>query len=87
MPIDGLWHDEIITGVPVTLTAIDSDGNFVDIGTTISDGYYGTLHYYGRPKKKEPIRSLHHLQATNLMVVQEQQPQLQSVQHHHRMFQ
>ncbi len=43
MPIDGIWHNETITGVPVKLTAIDPNGNSVDIGTVITNGYYGTF--------------------------------------------
>ena len=43
MPIDGLWHNETITGVPVSLTAIGSDGSYVDLGTATTDGYYGTF--------------------------------------------
>jgi hypothetical protein len=31
-----------VTGVPVTLTDIDPNGNYETIGTTISDGYTGT---------------------------------------------
>ena len=42
-PIDGLYHNETITGVPVTLTAIDSNNNVIDIGTTTTNGYYGTF--------------------------------------------
>jgi hypothetical protein len=42
-PIDGIGHDEVITGVPVALTAVDSDGNWIDLGTTTTDGYYGTF--------------------------------------------
>jgi hypothetical protein len=42
-PIDGIWHNETITGVPVTLTAVDSESNWIDIGTTTTDGYYGTF--------------------------------------------
>ena len=42
-PIDGLWHNETITGVPVSLTAIRSDGTYVDIGIVTSDGYHGTF--------------------------------------------
>jgi len=42
-PIDGIWHDEAITGVPVTLTAIKSDGTYIDLGTTTTEGYYGTF--------------------------------------------
>jgi outer membrane protein assembly factor BamB len=41
--IDGLWHNETITGVPVTLTAIGPDGTYIDIGTATTDGYYGTF--------------------------------------------
>jgi PQQ-like domain len=42
-PIDGLWHNETITGVPVALTAIGSDGSYVDLGTVTTDGYHGTF--------------------------------------------
>jgi len=42
-PIDGILHNETITGVPVTLTAIGSDGSVYDIGTTTTNGYYGTF--------------------------------------------
>ena len=42
-PIDGIGHNEMMTGVPVTLTAMGSDGSYVDIGTTTTDGYYGTF--------------------------------------------
>ncbi len=42
-PIGGLWHNETITGVPVTLTALDANGNYEDIGTATTDGYYGTF--------------------------------------------
>ena len=44
-PIDGLWNNLTITGVPVTLTAIASDGSVIDIGTTTTNGYYGTFGY------------------------------------------
>jgi hypothetical protein len=43
MPIDGLLHNETITGVPVTLTAIASDGAVVDLGSVTTNGYYGTF--------------------------------------------
>ncbi|HLN46123.1 MAG TPA: PQQ-binding-like beta-propeller repeat protein [Candidatus Sulfotelmatobacter sp.] len=42
-PIDGIWHNETITGVPVSLTAIAADGAVVDLGTVTTDGYYGTF--------------------------------------------
>lgn len=42
-PIDGIWHNETINGVPVAITAIDASGNVIDIGTTTTNGYYGTF--------------------------------------------
>jgi hypothetical protein len=42
-PVDGLYHNETITGVPVLLTAIGSKGNVISIGTTTTNGYYGTF--------------------------------------------
>ena len=42
-PIDGMWHDETITGIPVTLTAMGPNGGYIDIGTATTDGYYGTF--------------------------------------------
>ena len=42
-PIDGMWHNLTITGVPVTITALDSNGSPTEIGTVTSDGYYGTF--------------------------------------------
>ncbi len=42
-PIGGIWGNETITGVPVTLTALDSNGNYQNIGTVTSNGYYGTF--------------------------------------------
>jgi hypothetical protein len=52
-PIDGVGHDEMITGVPVTLTAIDSDGNGYNIGTVTSEGYYGTFGKSWTPPKQD----------------------------------
>ena len=52
MPITGLWGNETITGVPVTLTAIGSDGSVTDIGTTTTNGYYGTFAYAWTPPKE-----------------------------------
>jgi hypothetical protein len=43
-PIDGIWNNETITGVPVTLTAMHEDGvTYEDIGTVTTSGYYGTF--------------------------------------------
>ena len=43
MPIDGIWHNETITGVPVTLIAMDSNGTAINIGAVTTNGYYGTF--------------------------------------------
>jgi hypothetical protein len=42
MPIDGIHHNVTLVGVPVTLSAFGSDGEYYDLGTTTSDGYYGS---------------------------------------------
>ena len=52
MPISRLWGDEIITGVPVTLTAIGSDSSYVDIGVVTTDGYSGTFDLAWTPTKE-----------------------------------
>jgi hypothetical protein len=52
-PIDGLYHNETITGVPVTFTAIGSDGTVIDIGSTTTNGYYGTFAYAWTPPKED----------------------------------
>jgi hypothetical protein len=52
MPIDGLWHNETITGVPVKLTAIAEDGSYIDIGTVVTDGYSGTFGVAWTPPKE-----------------------------------
>jgi hypothetical protein len=40
-PIDGLWHNETIAGVPVSLDAVDPNGNYIHIATVTSDGTTG----------------------------------------------
>jgi hypothetical protein len=42
-PIGGIEGNAIITGVPVTLTAIAPDGSGINIGKTTTEGYYGTF--------------------------------------------
>ncbi len=51
-PIDGFNHNETVTGVPVTLTALASDGSFINIGTVTTDGYYGTFSKSWTPPKE-----------------------------------
>ena len=52
LPIDGIWHNETITGVPVMLTAIGSDSSVIDIGTVTTNGYYGTFSKSWTPPKE-----------------------------------
>jgi hypothetical protein len=47
-PIDGLWHNETITGVSVSLDAVDPNGNTVHIATVTSD-MSGTFGYTWAP--------------------------------------
>ena len=48
-PIDGLLHNETITGVPVSLDATDPNGNAVHIADVTTDGYSGTFGYTWTP--------------------------------------
>ena len=48
-PIDGIWHNLTLTGVPIVLTALDSDGKAIDIGTATTSGYYGTFEMAWTP--------------------------------------
>ena len=49
MPIGGLWGNLTITGVPVSLTAIASDGSFTDLGTATTNGYSGNFGFDWTP--------------------------------------
>jgi hypothetical protein len=49
MPIAGVWNNETITGVPVALTAIDSNYTVLDLGTATTSGYYGTYELAWTP--------------------------------------
>jgi hypothetical protein len=51
-PIGGIWGNATIIGVPVTLTAIDSNGNVVDIGKVTTNGYYGTFSFVWTPPQE-----------------------------------
>jgi hypothetical protein len=55
-PIDGLYHNETMTGVPVMLTAIGSDGTVTDIGTTTTDAYDGTFSLAWTPPKEDTYK-------------------------------
>jgi hypothetical protein len=53
LPINGINGDQNITGVPVTLTAIGTDGSVVNIGVVTTNGYYGTFSYAWQPLKQD----------------------------------
>jgi hypothetical protein len=50
LPIGGIWGNATMTGVPVQLTAIDPNGNSLNIGTAISDAYSGTYAFTWTPE-------------------------------------
>jgi hypothetical protein len=52
LPIDGIYHNVSMTGVPVKLTAIDPNGNIIEIGTATSNAYYGTFDFAWAPDKE-----------------------------------
>jgi hypothetical protein len=52
MPIDSVWHNQTITGVTVTVSAIGADGSYVDIGTTVSSGYSGSFGISWTPQEE-----------------------------------
>jgi hypothetical protein len=49
-PIDGLWGNETITGVPVSLDVFDPNENYVHIGDVTTDGYSGTFGFTWEPE-------------------------------------
>ena len=55
-PIDGLDHNIQMTGVPVSLTAIDSNNNVVDIGVVTTSAYYGTFEKAWTPPAEGTYR-------------------------------
>ncbi len=56
LPVDGIWHNETITGVPVVLTAMAADGTVTDLGTTTTNGYYGDFGYTWTPPNEGQYR-------------------------------
>ncbi len=52
-PIAGIYGNETITGVPVSLTAVGSDGASYNIGTATTNGYYGTFSMAWTPTKSD----------------------------------
>jgi hypothetical protein len=56
LPIDGIWHNLAMTGVPVSLTAIDGSGSYVDIGKATTDAYYGSFEFAWTPPAQGTYR-------------------------------
>ncbi len=50
LPIAGVYGKDTMTGVPVSLSAIDSNGNYEDIGIATTSAYYGTFEIAWTPK-------------------------------------
>jgi hypothetical protein len=50
IPIGGLWGNATMTGVNVKLSAIDPNGNYIDIGTAVSDAYSGNYAFTWTPQ-------------------------------------
>ena len=67
MPIGGLWGNETLTGVPVSLDAIDPNGNSVHIATVTSEGYSGTYAYTWTPQNTRRIPDYSHIQRRRLI--------------------
>jgi hypothetical protein len=49
-PIDGVWHNQTISGVPVSLDTVDPNGNPIHIADVTTDGYSGTFGYTWHPQ-------------------------------------
>jgi len=60
LPIDGIYHDVQMTGVPVVLTAVDSNGNTQEIGTATTNAYYGNYELVWTP----PIEGAYQIMAS-----------------------
>jgi hypothetical protein len=53
LPQTGVWNNETLTGVTVSLAAIDSTGAVTDLGTVATNGYYGTFSKAWTPTKED----------------------------------
>jgi hypothetical protein len=49
MPIDGIYHNETIKGVPISIDTIDQNDAITHIQTVTSDGYSGEFSYTWEP--------------------------------------
>ncbi len=49
-PIGGIWGNETMTGVSVSLDTLDPNNNYVHIGDVTTDGYSGTFGFTWEPE-------------------------------------
>ncbi len=52
-PQGGIWNNVTTIGVPVSLTAIGSDGTVIDLGTATTNGYSGEFDKAWTPPKED----------------------------------
>jgi hypothetical protein len=52
-PIGGIWNNETIIGVPVSLMAIGENGTVIDLGTATSNGYSGVFSLAWTPPAED----------------------------------
>jgi hypothetical protein len=52
LPIDGVDHQATITGVPVSIDAIDPNGNYIHIGDAVTNGYGGDFGFTWTPQNE-----------------------------------
>lgn len=57
-PIDGMWHNVTMTGVQVTITTLDQNNNPINIGTVMTDAYYGTFETAWTPQAEGKYKIL-----------------------------
>ena len=67
-PIDRMYHNITITGVPVSIDTVDPNGNSMHIATVTSD-VSGTSHTLGLQLSQATTRLVQHLQAAAVMEV------------------
>jgi hypothetical protein len=58
MPQGGIWNNVSLTGVPVKLTAIGSDGSYIDLGEVVTNGYSGAFNLAWTPTKADTYEIL-----------------------------
>ena len=67
MPITGIWGNETLTGVPVSLDTLDPNGNYVHIGDVTTDGYTGTFGFTWEPEVARTVHSYSNIHGRRLV--------------------